>query len=299
MAIQLGVPILAMVRKLTPIPGEGIATVHAHAMPYAVETEAFRTLRTALSLNNDICNRILITSSEPGDGKTTVSANLAVTFAQAGKRTLLVDADLRRPGFTTLLNLKGLPGVADILTSDQPVEITAPPLVQLTEVEGLEVLPVGFRRPNPSELLSSKEFIELLAWADSQYDRVIVDCPPVLAVSDAQVVGQLVDGAVLVVRPDKNHRRSVIRALDSFQSSGCRVLGVVANSITNDAGTYGYGYGYNYEYSDGYGHDEEAEEIYEPTVKLRHPKPANSLPRSSSGKLAANSSRAIRPRRAA
>ena len=254
LSAQLGVPVLAMVRKLDQLPGEGLATVHTNAMPSAVETEAFRTLRTSVSLSGDVCDRILISSSEPGDGKTTISANLSVAFAQAGNRTLVIDADLRRPGFTTLLNLKGQPGVADVLTSDQPPEVSAPPLVQQTVVDGLDVLPVGLRRPNPAELLSSKAFVELLAWADSQYDRVIVDCPPVLAVSDAQIVGQLVDGAILVVRPEKNHRRSVIRAVDSFQSTGCRVLGVVANGLSEE--TAGYGYGYGYGYSDGYGHEE-------------------------------------------
>ncbi len=261
---QLGVPILAMVRKLEMLPGEGLAGIHTHALPNSVETEAFRTLRTALSINGDVCDRILISSSEPGDGKTTISANLSVALAQAGNRTLVIDADLRRPGFTAMINLKGVPGVADVLASDEPPEITAPPLVHQTEVENLDILPVGLRRPNPAELLSGKAFVELLAWADSQYDRVIVDCPPVLAVSDAQIVGQVVDGAILVVRPEKNHRRSVIRAVESFQASGCRVLGVVANGLSNDSAGYGYGYGYAYGYGDEYGHDE-VEEMSTPT----------------------------------
>jgi len=262
LSTQLGVPVLAMVRNLDPLPGEGFATVHTHALPTAVEAEAFRTLRTSLSLGGDACDRILISSSEPGDGKTTISANLSVAFAQAGKRTLVIDADLRRPGFTALVNLKGQPGVADVLASDQPPQVTAPPLVYQTEVEGLHVLPAGLRRPNPAELLSSKAFVELLAWADSQYDRVIVDCPPVLAVSDAQIVGQLVDGAILVVRPEKNHRRSVMRAVDSFHATGCHVLGIVANGLSNDSAD---GYGYGYSYDDGYGHDTETPAIELPS----------------------------------
>ena len=172
---QLQLPVLAMVRDLDTLPGEGLASVHTNAKPGSVETEAFRTLRTSISLAGDVSDRILISSSEPGDGKTTISANLSVALAQAGKRTLVIDADLRRPGFTTLLNLKGHPGVADVLSADELPEVTAPPLVQHTEVEGLDVLPVGLRRPNPAELLSSNAFVELLAWADSQYDRVLVD----------------------------------------------------------------------------------------------------------------------------
>jgi len=248
---QLGVPVLAMIRNLKPLPGEGLDTIYAKALPNSTETEAFRTLRTAVSLGNNECDRILISSSEPGDGKTTISANLSVTFAQAGHRTLVIDADLRRPGFTAMMNMKGQQGVADILSSDRDPTETAPPLVQKTTVEGLDVLPVGLRRPNPSELLSGKTFVELLAWADSIYDRVIVDCPPVLAVSDAQIVGQLVDGAILVVRPEKNHRRSVMRAVESFHATGCRVLGVVANGLSDLSAGYGSGYGYGY--GDGYG----------------------------------------------
>lgn len=92
---QLGVPVLAMVRNLTPLPGEGMDTVHTYKLPHAVETEAFRTLRTAISLSGTSCERLLISSSEPGDGKTTISVNLSVAMAQAGKRTLVIDADLR------------------------------------------------------------------------------------------------------------------------------------------------------------------------------------------------------------
>ena len=119
---QLDVPILAIVRKLETISGEGLASVHTHARPNSVDSEAFRTLRTALALNGEVCDRILISSSEPGDGKTTVSANLAVAFAQAGHRTLVIDADLRKPGFSTLLGLKGQHGVADVLSSGDPPE---------------------------------------------------------------------------------------------------------------------------------------------------------------------------------
>jgi succinoglycan biosynthesis transport protein ExoP len=298
LSMQLGVPVLAMIRKLDPLPGVGMETVHTHAMPNAVETEAFRTLRTALTLTGSTCERLLICSSEPGDGKTTVTANLATAFAQAGKSTLVIDGDLRRPGFTTLLNLKGTPGVAEIITSDlSPAEL-APTLVHKTEAENLHVLPVGLRRPNPAELLSSQAFVELLAWADSVYDRVIVDCPPILAVSDAQIVGQLVDGAILVVRPEKNHRRAVIRAVESFHSAGCKVLGVVANALSIDSEGYGYGgYGYGYGYSYGEGessdyHDHQDSEA-EPVVTYTK-RAERAVPRSS-----ASETTRIRPRRAA
>jgi capsular exopolysaccharide synthesis family protein len=239
---------------------------------------------------------LLICSSEPGDGKTTITANLSTAFAQAGKSTLVIDADLRRPGFTSLLNLKGIPGVAEVITSGVPPAESAPPLVYHTEVEGLHVLPVGLRRPNPAELLSSQAFVELLAWADSIYDRVIVDCPPILAVSDAQIVGQLVDGAILVVRPEKNHRRAVIRAVESFHNSGCRVLGVVANALSPNSQSYGYG-GYGYEYNYSYGHDGN-----QTASKSRQVEPRSVVSYANTQRPQANQQSprtAVRPRRAA
>lgn len=247
LAAQLGVPVLALIHRLAPLPGDALESLPAHMSPNATESEAFRTLRTSLALNSEVSDRILISSAEPGDGKTTVSANLAVAFAQSGKRTLVIDADLRRPGMTALLGLKGKPGVIDILSSGASVVEQVPNHIVKTDAKGLDVLPAGLRRPNPAELLASPAFIELLAWADSQYDQVLVDCPPVLAVSDAQIVGRLVDGAILVVRPEKNHRRLVSRACESFRATGSHVFGVVANDVSEFSGS-GYGYGYAYSY---------------------------------------------------
>lgn len=253
---QLGVPVLALVQRLEPLPGEGLESLHAYMNPNTADSEAFRTLRTSLALSSEGSERILVSSAEPGDGKTTISANLAVALSQAGKRTLVIDADLRRPGMTTLLGLKGRAGVADLLSSEESPTKLAPSHVLKTDAPGLDIIPAGLRRPNPAELLASQAFIELLAWADSQYDQVLVDCPPVLAVSDAQIVGRLVDGAILVVRPDKNHRRLVARACESFRSTGSQVLGVVANDVHEFHGS-GYGYGYGYTYHGDESHNDE------------------------------------------
>ncbi|MGD9633453.1 MAG: polysaccharide biosynthesis tyrosine autokinase [Pirellulales bacterium] len=267
MMAQLSVPVLAMVRELQQLGGAGLSSLHTHVQPRAVEAEAFRTLRTALTLSAGDCNRILISSAEPGDGKTTVSANLAVSFAQAGKRTLVIDADLRKPGMTARFDLRKLPGVAEVLLADEPASEIAARLLRHTELANLDVLPAGARQPNPSELLSDPRFSELLAWAESCYDRVLVDCPPVLAVSDAQIVGRLVDGAILVVRPEKNHRRLVVRACESFAATGSAVLGIVANGLSSAAnGRYGYAYGYGDGY--GYGHDQESDESAEGAAEI-------------------------------
>jgi capsular exopolysaccharide synthesis family protein len=253
---QLGVPVLSIVRKLDSLEGTGLSAVHTFLTPNAVETEAFRTLRTALTLGHGPTDRLAISSAEPSDGKTTVSANLAVSFAQAGKKTLIIDADLRKPGLTALMGLKGKPGVADILVGNENISATTSRAIQHTELHNLDVLPAGLRRPNPAELLSGPNFGELLAWAESTYDQVLVDCPPVLAVSDAQIVGRLVDGAILVVQPQKNHRRLVARACHSFVTTGTNMLGIVANGLGTQA-AYGYGYGYGVGY--GYGHDADQE----------------------------------------
>jgi capsular exopolysaccharide synthesis family protein len=266
MTSQLSVPVLAMVRQLEPIDGTGLATVHTHVAPTAADTEAFRTLRTALTLSADAANHVLVSSAEPGDGKTTVTANLAVSFAQSGKRTLVIDADLRKPGMTARFDLKGCAGLADVLLAEiAPAEI-APQLVHQTELPNLDVLPAGRRQPNPAELLSGARFSELLSWAESCYERVLVDCPPVLAVSDAQVVGRLVDGAILVVRPEKNHRRLVVRACESFSATGSTVLGVVANGLSPDS-SRGYGYSYGYDY--GYGHEQEGADAADEVSAIR------------------------------
>lgn len=247
MAAQLGLPVLSLVRTLQPTGGTGLDAVHMHAGGEMVELEAFRTLRTALTLNGQSADRLVVSSTEPSDGKTTVSANLAVSLAQAGNRTLVIDGDLRRPGMTALMDMKGKAGLTDLLVTDGKVSELAEQIVHHSELEGLDIIPAGPRRPDPAELLAGKNFVDLLAWADSRYDKVLIDCPPVLAVSDAQITGRLVDGVMIVVSPEKNHRRLVARACENFLNAGVHVFGVVANRISEESSA-GYGYGYTYDY---------------------------------------------------
>jgi capsular exopolysaccharide synthesis family protein len=278
MSTQLGVAVLSMVRKLDALEGDGLAKVHTHLAPNKPETESFRTLRTALTLSAGATDRIAVSSAEPGDGKTTITANLAVSFAQAGKKTIVIDADLRKPGMTALMGLKGQPGVADVLYGSEHPATTAAALVHKTELELLDVLPAGLRRPNPAELLGGQNFVELLAWAEANYDQILVDCPPVLAVSDAQIVGRLVDGAILVVQPLKNHRRLVSRACHSFSATGTNVLGIVANGLSQQTGRgYGYAYEYGHGYGYGYGHDTSTEELHH----------SDETPQNTTGRIAA------------
>ncbi len=281
---QLSLPVLAMVGKLETLTDRGMDAVHAHVRPNAAETEAFRTLRTALALAEDGMQRLVVSSSEPGDGKTTVIVNLATAYAQSGKRTLLIDADMRRPGLTPLLDLKGQRGLSTILREQLPLAEAASTNLYPNMIENLDVLPAGPRPVNPTELLAGDRFSELLSWAETRYDQILIDSPPAL-VSDTAIIGRLVDGVLLTVLPEKNRRRAVIRAAESFPLMGIKVLGIVVNRIGGDKGegycgySYGYGYGYGgygygYGYG-GYGHDEDSadaerdhEDAPQPSAKI-------------------------------
>ncbi|NUQ62879.1 MAG: polysaccharide biosynthesis tyrosine autokinase [Pirellulales bacterium] len=245
----LGVPALAMVQQLPASESVGVETLQIIADPEASQSEAFRTLRTALLLSNQDTRKIVVSSSEPGDGKTTVLANLAAALAQSQKKTLLIDADLRRPGLTAMLGLRGVEGLSGIIHGQLPVASMAAQHIQTTALAGLDVLPSGPRPTNPAELLASPRFAELLAWAELAYDHVLIDSPPALAASDTAVIGRLVDGVMLVVQPAKNHRRVLIRTVKSFSMLKIPVLGVVVNRV--DAGKsyyYGYDGSYHYDY---------------------------------------------------
>lgn len=273
---QLRAPVLAMVRRLELENSEGLESLQVYSYPDAAESEAFRTLRTALSLASDASARLVISSAEPGDGKTTILANLAVAYSQSGKRTLIIDADLRRPGLTTMLALRGTAGLSTVIRGQEDVPAMAMAHVRASGIEGLDVLPSGPRPPNPAELLASQRFSELLHWAEGIYDHILIDSPPALATSDAAVIGRLVDGVILVVQPEKNRRRSVLRAVESFLTLKINLLGVVINRVANhrEGDYYGYGYGGYYGYHYGYDEDEDeggaSREERRPTAEPRH-----------------------------
>ncbi len=252
--LQAGLPVLAIVGELpldanTDTDNKGLESVRTFAEPNGPETEVFRTLRTTLAFTNKPTNRLVVTSTEPGDGKTTVLANLAVAFAQSGKRTLVIDADMRRPGLTAMIDLRGPQGLSNILRSDLPISAAIDGNVFDTPLETLDVIPSGTRPTNPAELLYGDRFSELLAWAETAYDQIIIDAPPTLAVTDSAIIGRQVDGTLLVVRPDKNRRRVVIRATEALEAVGATLIGAVINHVTAETGSdyYGYGYGYQYE----------------------------------------------------
>jgi len=255
---QLGAPVLAMIRQLPELAGAGSEKLHVHVAPDAVESEAFRTLRTALAFSGE-ADRLVVSSPEPGDGKTTVIANLAASHVQAGKRVLLIDADLRRPGLSRLLDLKGVGGLSDILRAEQRDEALYRSFVTNVGIDGLDIIPCGPRAIDPAELLCGGALPELLAWAESRYDVTLVDSPPVLAASDSAVIGRLVDGLLLVVQPEKNNRQKAVRAAQNVRDLGVNLLGLAVNRLGGNGASYfgdgsGYGYGYGYGYGHGYGY---------------------------------------------
>lgn len=247
----LQAPVLAMVRNMEPTEEKGIAAFRVYSHPNCEEVEAYRTLRTALESSTENSQRVVVTSSEPGDGKTTSAGNLALAFAAAGKRTIIIDADMRRPGLSTALELRGQAGLSTVLRDEGDLEPCIQANIQRQVAERLDVLPAGPKPANPAELLAGHRFSELVAWATSQYDQVLIDAPPILAVADAAIAAQFADGVVLVIRPDKNHRRKVVRAVENLTSLGCQLLGTVLNNLNPEVdGSYGYGYGYGYGYEE-------------------------------------------------
>ncbi|MCA9196244.1 MAG: polysaccharide biosynthesis tyrosine autokinase [Planctomycetales bacterium] len=249
---QTGLQLLSVIPEM-PVAGEGESAFHVGLGKTDARSEAFRTLRTVICMSGENRERIAVSSSEPQDGKTTVLANVGASFALTGKRTLLIDADLRNPGLSKLLKMKSPGGLTEVLRSHHDVAETAAEFVRETHIQNLYVLPCGTRPSNPSELLSSARFAEFVAWAEANYDQILIDSPPVGVASDAALIGRQVDGLVLVVQPKKNRRQLVLRTCESIKNVGITILGIVANRISEDhedsygyGGRYGYGYGYGY-----------------------------------------------------
>ncbi|NND96287.1 MAG: polysaccharide biosynthesis tyrosine autokinase [Pirellulaceae bacterium] len=255
---QLGAPLLAVVRDIPDFEGDGLDALQVHVSPNAVESEAFRTLRTSLTFSHKDRKILSVTSPEPSDGKTTVIANLAASFAQAGRRTLLIDADLRKPGLSRLFGVRGLGGLTEVLRSDESIIHMAKQRIRNTDLDCLDLLPCGPKPSDPTVLLEMPRLEDLFAWAESQYDQVLVDCPPIMAASDASLIGRLTSGILIVVQPDKTHRRLVLRSVENLKSLHVPIVGLVANRIKQQSGDgySGYGYGYGYGYGNGYGADD-------------------------------------------
>ena len=278
---QLQVPLIGHI----PVIGQGkrylvegsaiepiICTYHR---PKSQTSEAFRAVRTALYFNTQGKQHsvIQVTSPTPGDGKSTLASNLAVSIAQSGKRVLLVDADMRRPRQHSTFGIEASEGFATVLSGRSAWRDC---MYECEEIEGLTLMPCGSKPQNPAELCSSPQVKTLIAELREEFDFVIIDTPPLLAVTDACPIAARVDGVILTLRIKKNVRVSAERACEMLRNLGANCLGLVVNGVGAQSGygsqyTYGayragysyngygqgYGYGYGYGYGSGKYYDED------------------------------------------
>lgn len=220
--------------------------------PFSHKSEAYRRLRTNIQYSrpDDPVRAVMVTSSHAGEGKTTTAANLAVTLAQAGHETVLVDADLRKPRVHRMIPTDKEPGLVDLLfgTSEKTVEQFSSPIDQLT------VIPRGASTPNPSELLGSKSMEELVQELEERFDYVVFDSAPLFAATDSVALSRIVDGTILVAETEKAGIDDLERSIGQIRNVGATFLGTVLNRFADQSlfrGSYGYGYyGYYSEYHD-------------------------------------------------
>jgi polysaccharide biosynthesis transport protein len=254
----------------------------AQHLPKSQMSEAFRALRTALLLSqpDHPPQVILVTSALPREGKTTAAANLAVTLAQLGDKTVLVDADLRKPGVGRLLNLGTgkYAGLSSYLAGVSTLDLVTVPH---PAIPNLAAIPTGPLPPNPADLLSSHKLADAIVELRTKYKFVVIDSPPIMAATDAVILSVQADGVLLVVRSGETPKEAFTRTCDLLTSVKSRLLGVVLNAVDASAPDYYYSYRY-YPYSYGYGPQEALEMGHEEAPEHVPSKP---LDRDDSDKL--------------
>ena len=252
-----------LVKSRGPVSGGAGINLPVVSDRRGVVAEAYRTMRATLAMisGRDKHRVFLITSAIPGEGKTFTSSNFAATLAQQGFRTLLIDADLRKPSVSKLFfneNLK--PGLSEVLMGSTPVEQAVVP----TKVENLSVLPAGGIAPNPSELLAQAQFHELVQGLKERYDRIVIDSSPVLAVRDPLLLAKSVDACCLIVRAGRSPSKASVQAVRLLAEADTPVVGVVLNSVRQGNSAY---YAYTYRTYGTYG----AKGVYGETVTPADP----------------------------
>lgn len=211
-----------------------------------IAIESLRSMRTAIhfALSSAKNNIIMISGPAPELGKSFISINLATILAQSQKRVLLIDADLRRGYMHKYFNYDTQPGLAEYLNGQQPLES----IVRNTEVENLSIMSRGKSPSNPSELLGTAKFAEMLQDLSSQYDHILIDTPPVLAVTDGIIISQYAGVNLVIARYAKTQMKELELTINRFEQAGVKVNGFILNDIQREAGGYGYGYNYAYAY---------------------------------------------------
>lgn len=223
--------------------------------PEQALSEAYRTLRSSVLLGwDESMRRILLTSSQPQEGKTTLCLNLACSLAQLGRSVLVIDADMRRPDCGRQLGVDAEAGLSEFLRGEAEID----DIVRSTPVEGLSLITAGRSSTTASDLLYSPRLAPMLQEVGERFDHVVIDSPPSLVLSDARTISRMVEGVVMVVS-DKTERGSLLRTKQMFDDAGVPFLGFVMNRVNLNRLDYGYyrEYGYNYSYADDRGENGE------------------------------------------
>jgi len=215
--------------------------------PDAIPSEAFRALRTRIQFSKvgkDKIKTILITSSAPKEGKTTVTVNLAGSFALANKKTVIVDADLRKPRVHNIFNAKRYPGFTDYFFG----QVELQEIIRKSNVDNLHYVTAGTIPPNPSEILGSEQMEEFLGMLKKEYDIVILDSPPIIAVTDSEILSKMVDASILVVSANQTETDLMEKSVEILSRDNDSFIGVLLNRFSYKSG-YGSYYKYYYYYS--------------------------------------------------
>lgn len=247
----------------------GKGTILSDDAPFFVK-EAYKALRTNIifSLPIDECKKIAVTSALAGEGKSTNCLNLAISFAQMGSKTIIIDADLRRPNISKLLDKKASPGLSNVLVGLSSLD----DVICKTQYENLDAIFSGDIPPNPTELLISNRMSEMLEKLSESYDYIFIDCPPINVVTDASIISKYVSGMIMVVRQGETTKDDVLEAKNQLDFAGAKIIG----TILNDAGDSGAAYkhkNYKYlkkykKYKKGYYAREYAEYVSEPDKEV-------------------------------
>ena len=246
---HLGLPSLGMVPALEAKSWKGKEPLIHTGVPPGF-AEAFRTIRTNVlfSSADEGSRTIVVTSTGPGEGKTTVASNLAIGFAQAGQRVLLIDADMRRPRVHDVFAQKQEPGLSNLMVGNAKASES----VHKTAVPGLWVLAAGHNPPNPAELLGSQRFRDFLTSLKEHFDLIIVDSPPVMAVTDAAIAANVANGVVFVVGAEMTSRHAARAAVEQLEQGRAHFIGAVLNRVELERNAYYYSHYYRREYGQYY-----------------------------------------------
>ncbi|GAB6168260.1 CpsD/CapB family tyrosine-protein kinase [Clostridium carnis] len=208
--------------------------------PKAIASESYRTLRTNLQYSSfdEEYKTIVVTSSEPGEGKSTTAGNLALSFAQGEKRVILIDCDLRKPSIHKKFKISNTSGLSDVLIGKEKITTAVHRYNQ-----NMFVLTSGKIPPNPSEMLGSKAMTKLLETLKEEFDYIILDAPPVQAVTDSQILSIKADGTILVVKAESTKKDSIQNAIGLLRKVNANIIGTVLNGVDNSRNKYYYYYG--------------------------------------------------------